>query len=389
MATVAATASQQVAHATISDGTAAPTTVAVPTHSGTMAVAQPKHIDFAVGAKAYKKRIMHQSLARGFAISVYVLIGLALVLAAGGVYVNKKYQGRALPFSYVGDISVGGLNEAQIKDTLDTRVANMHITFADGGLTRTVPISQFGVTIDTAAVASEVTHQKFSPFAYLNKHRYDVAVSVNERQVDGYVTMQINSMKTKSENAKLVIEKKKLKIVPETQGFRTNSQFVNDRIKVALSNMSDPYINVNLVTLKPAVYATDLEDDLARANALLSTMVAVQYGKTIIKPSYDEKLSWLQMSETPGANNINLSFSKSLIRQYVVAQANKFQASSGINSIVNAKDAVLTTQKGTVIDNIDEATDALVAALNSGKSLNQPLTSKVGTYNRLVSANAQ
>jgi hypothetical protein len=94
------------------------------------------------------------------------------------------------------------------------------------------------------------------------------------------------------------------------------------------------------------------------------------------------------MSETPGADNVNLSFSKAMIREYVIKQANKFQATSGVTS-ADADKAVATTQKGTVIDNIDAATDALATALNNGKPVTQMLTSKMGTYNKLVSAPAQ
>ena len=364
---------------TASTSSAAPATVGAGTTP-----AKKETLDFSKGAKAYKKRILKESLLHGFAISVYVLAGFTALLAAGGIYVNHKYAGRAIPFTYIGEISVGGLNEQQIKEALDLRVKEMQITFVDGGLTRTVPISQFAVTIDTAAVAHEATNEKFNPFAYLNKRRLEASVVVNERQVNGYIATTINPTKTQSENAKIVIEKKKLVIQPETQGFRTSPQFVNDRLKLALSTMSNPVINVNTVTLKPDVYATDLEDDLARANTLLNTTVALQYGKTTIKPSLDDKISWVQITETPGSNNVAISFSKPLIRQYVLAQAGKFQA-GGITANNAADSATLVTQKGTVIDNIDEATDGLVAALNNGTAVTQKLTSKMGTYNKLVS----
>ena len=380
-----ATAQPHSMHAsTMSVGTAP---VAAPAPVLTEAVpAEKKHIDFALGAKAYKRRVLREALLRGFAVSVYVLAGFACVLAAGGFYVNHKYSGRALPFTYVGDISIGGLGQDQIKSALDARASDMQITFIDGGLVRHVPASQFSAKFDTATIAQEATHRKFNPFAYLNKHRYEASVTINERQIDGYVTTTINSTKTASENAKLVIDKKKLKIMPETQGFRTNPQFVVDRIKVALATMANPVINVNMVSLKPDVYATDLEDDLARANTLLNSTVALQYGRTTIKPSYEDKLAWLQITETPNTDNVSVTFSKPLVRQYVIAQANKFQATLG-TAPAAADSVVLTTQKGTVIDNIDEATDGLVNALNSGKSLTQKLTSKIGTYNKLVSTN--
>jgi len=356
----------------------APTPVAVP---------QAKALDFTSGAKTYKRKILQQSVVRGLAISTCVLAIFIALAAAGGVYVNHKYSGRAIPFTYVGDVSIGGLSEQQIKEALDTRAAQIQVSFVDGGLVRTVPISQFSVQFDTAAVAYEATHAKFNPFAYLNKRRFEVAVTVNERQVNGYLTTTINPSKTASEDAHLVIDKKKLKIVPETQGFRTNPQFVNDRIKLALTTMTNPVVNVNQVALKPAVYATDLEDDLARANALVNTAVSLQYGKAVIKPTYEEKLSWLQITTVPGTTNVNVSFSKPLVRQYVLAQANKLQPSTRSTAGNAAEDMTLVTQKGAVIDNIDEATDAITAALNNGTSLTQALTSKQGTYNKLVSTN--
>lgn len=386
-ASTSVTTSQYVASSAISvEATTVPTAVSVPS----IANDAPKNIDFALGAKAHKKQIYKKSLARGLAISIAVVIAFAGVVAAGGLFVNKKYQNKSLPFSYIGELSIGGLTEAQIKEALDLKVSQMSITFVDGGLKRTVPLSQFAAKVDTAALANQATHTKFSPFSYLNKHRYEASVSLNERLVEGYVAMNINQTKTPSANAKLVIEKNKIKIQPETQGFRTNPQFVIDRIKSQLSNLSVSTVNVNLATIRPTVYATDLEDDLARANGLVNTPIALTYGKTTIKPTADEKMSWIQMNNAPGAEGtINISFNKSLIRQYVITQATKFQSATGAN-LANVNEAVLTTQKGTVINNIDEATDALALSLTNGSGVNYALNSKIGTYNRLVSsANSQ
>lgn len=374
----------------MSQGTAPSATPVVAPIATTSTATEPKKIDFATGAKAYKRKVITQSVTRALAISVYIMASIAILLAAAGFYINHKYAGRALPFSYVGALSVGGLSEAEVKKALDYRASQLNITLTDGGLVRKVPLDRFAITFDTSKVAYEATHRKFNPFAFLNQRRYDVPVTVNERQVDGYVTTVINSSKTASENAKLVVEKKKLKIQPETQGFRTNPQFVYDRIRVALTSLSYPNINVNTVTLKPDVYATDLENDLARANALLNNEVALQYGKTIIKPKYEDKLSWLVVDTRPGSNDVNLSFSPTLVRQYVITQANRFQATSTATPAgADTAQMIATTQKGTVIDNIDDATRGLVAALNSGKALNQPLTSKIGTYNKIITASAQ
>lgn len=355
-----------------------------PSHAIPSRPTAAKHFDFADGAKAYKHKIMQQSLLRGLFISVCVLAMFIALMTAGGVYVHYKYVGRAIPFTYVGNISIGGLNEQQIKAVLDKRANEITVSLVDGGLVRTVPASQFGATFDTAAVASEATHTKFNPFTYLNKRSFDVPVNVNERWLDGYITANVNTTKTAPQDAKLSIAKDGVKIIPEQLGFRTNVQFVHDRIKLALATMTTPVVNVNTVTLKPSVYSTDLEDDLARANTLVNTAVSLQYGRANIKPTLADKLSWLQIGEAPGTNNVTLGFSKTLIRQYVVDKANRLQAGDTTSA---ADNTTLVTERGQVIDNIDEATDAIVAALNNGTQLNQKLTSKQGTYNQLVSAN--
>lgn len=373
----------------ISNGTAQSAVPVVAAAVTTAPATEPKKLDFASGAKAYKRKVLSQSVTHALAICVYVLAGIILLAAAAGFYLNYKYSGRTLPFTYVGSMSIGGLSEQEVKKALDYHASQMTVTFTDGGLVRTVPLERFAVSFDTAKIAYDATHRKFNPFAYLNQRRFDVPVTVNERFVDGYVTTVINSTKTSSEDARLIIEKKKLKIMPETQGFRTQSQYVNDRLKIALSSMSSPNINVNTVTVKPDVYATDLEDDLARANTLLANDISLKYGGTIIKPKYEDKLSWLEIHEIPGSKDINLSFSPILVRQYVVNQANRFQASSTTPSAADGEQLVATTQKGMVIDNIDEATKGLVAALNNGQKITQPLTSKMGTYNKIITANSQ
>lgn len=343
-------------------------------------------VDFGAGAKAHRRSVLKHSALRGLVIGLYLVAMVTALAASAGVYINYKYKDRALPFTYIGEVSVGGLNEAEIKAALDDKLKTMQITFVDGGLERQVPISKFSAKVDTASVAYKATHTPFNPFAYLNKRQYEAEASLNERLVRGYIDTVINPGKTNSDDARLVIEKKKLKIFPETQGFRTNVQFVNDRIRNSLISLKAPVVNVNVSTIKPNVYATDLEDDLARANSMVNTNVALQYNGTILRPSLDDKLSWLEVSGVPGATNVQVSFSRALVRQYVVAQASKFQGWAGVTG-ADAKNAIAVTQKGTVIDNIDEATDGIIGSLTNMKPYTQKLSSKIGTYNRLVSSN--
>lgn len=358
---------------------------AVPTTTTNQPV---KQVDFKSGAKAYRKSRTFESLAHAFALSVYILIAFAILLAAGGVYVNKKYTGKALPFTYIGDISVGGLTQAEIKSALDTKVKAMQITFIDGGLTRTVPISKFAATVDTDAASKQAIVQKFNPFEYLGKRRYVAAVTINDRQLTGYTDLILNVGKTPSANAKIVADKNKLVIMHEVLGFKTNPQLMSDKIKVALSNINDPIIRLSNLNYKPQVYSTDLEDDLSRANTMVNSAIVIEYGRSVARPSLEQKMSWLQIAEIPGSDNVSLSFSKTLVRQYVLDLAKKYQGQTlDPAKVANPASVMAITQQGNVINNIDEATDEIVRSLNTAQPRTQKLTTETGTYNKLVTTN--
>lgn len=347
-----------------------------------------KSIDFKTGAKAFKKSRRLETAAHAFAIVVYILIAFALLVAAAGYLVNKKYAGKALPFTYIGDISVGGLTQPQIKSALDAQVETLQITLTDGGLSRTVPISKFAVTIDTESASKQAIQDKFNPFAFLSQRRLEPAVTINERQLAGYATMVLNTGKTTSENAKIVANKDKLSIQREVQGFKTNPQLLANRIKIGLASMSSPTIRLSNLSYRPTVYSTDLEDDLARASAMVNSPISIEYGRSTARPTLEQKVSWLQVSEIPGTSNVNLAFSKTLIRQYVLDLAKKYQGQTlDPNKVADQANIMAITQKGTVINNIDEATDAIVNALNNSQPLTQKLTTTTGTYNKLITTN--
>jgi hypothetical protein len=98
-------------------------------------------LDFAAGAKAYRKYRTRSGIFRGLKIAASISMVLVVIMGGFGYWLNHKYAGRALPFSYVGGMSVGGLTQTEIKQALDNRTKELKVTFIDGGLTRTVPES--------------------------------------------------------------------------------------------------------------------------------------------------------------------------------------------------------------------------------------------------------
>ena len=327
-------------------------------------------LDFAAGAKAYKKYRTRSGIFRGLKIAASISMVLVVVMGGFGYWLNHKYAGRALPFSYVGGMSVGGLRQAEIKQALDNRTKELKVTFLDGGLTRTVPASTFGATFDTEAASKQIIPD-FNPFAFLDRRSVEIPVTIKDYQVDGYMRINIHPGQTKPSDATIVKEKTKLAVKQQVLGFRSDPKFAAESIRRGLAGLESPVINVNAVTLKPTIAATDLNDDVARANKLLSTNVSIAYGYSMNVVTPAQKMSWMQF-DTSGGKDIQINFSRSLVRQFVVDLAKKYQKpvpvlTEAVASTESAAVAAPVTPRES-IDNIEQVTDAIVAGLNSGQA---------------------
>lgn len=327
-------------------------------------------VDFAARAKSYRRSQIKRKALKGVFIFGIVVMLMIAALGAVGYVLNERYAGRALPYTYVGDISIGGLTQPEIKAVLDARAEEIRVTLKEGGLTREVPVQAFGAQFDTQK-ASEQAITGFNPFRYLTKRAFAVSVTVNERYVDGYLRLHVANMQTDAENAEIVKSKKQLVIVPETYGFRTNTAYVTEQLNKQLVTLENPTVNLSAVTDRPAITQADLQDDIETARRLIATNVGVQAYKTVIRPSDDQKLSWLDIQQVPGTNQVQLQFSQAKVREYVFEIAKKYNTEAVAEQLTTNPDGTQTVQAGkagSVVANVDDVANALYKALSNQQS---------------------
>jgi hypothetical protein len=346
----------------------------------------PKQIDYMAGAKAFRKKRLLTGLYSTTVKALFIMAVFALIIMVAGLLINRKYQGRALPLTYVGDVAIGGMTPAQIKGTLDEHYGSMMVTFVDGGLVKKATIDQLGIKLDTAAVGQQAVPKRFNPFSFLNWQRYEVPVEINDRIVAGYMQTKFNSSKTKSEDAQIGIDKNKLKVFSELVGFQADNNNIVQQIKYALARADEPRINVNAVTVKPRVNALDLTDDFNRANAMLQTSITIKYGYTNIRPTLKQKMAWLELNQVPGSKYVDIDFSRGMIRTFILEEVKKIQSFQ--TAVDTTADAAGNDNKNVlVIENIDETADAVIASLKSTSALNQKLTIKQINSDNTIGAN--
>jgi len=342
-----------------------------------------KPIDFEQNARQFKRRLLAERWARRFSFTIYGLLSLAVILAVIGFYVDHIYRGRALPYSYVGPVSVGGLTKSQIETTLKQQESQMTISFVDGGLTTSVPVSKLGIDYNIQLLADQITHHSFNPFFYLSVHHFLASPNFTNNALAQFLNKYVNNTKTAPENAVIIKTKTGLAIKPELQGFQANAGYLSKAILSQSADLSSPIINVNVVSTNPVIYSADLTNQLSYGNSLLKNVVSIKYRNTIITPSIQDKLAWLAISQVPGTTTDSLTFTPALVRSYVLTQANKFQQHISPTS-AQLSGQTVSTYQGSVINNIDDVTNQIVQAMNNDTPVSATFTTSEHTYNTLT-----
>ena len=326
-------------------------------------------IKFASNAKIYKR----QELARRvYLVLLSVTVFLAVVIVAlGGIgfYLNSKYVGKALPFAKIGNLSVGGMDRQQITQLLNETSGNLTVTFSDGGLSWTEPVSTFNPKYDFNSAIDQTLAKRFNPYTFLTKTQVPVGVQVNERHVEGYLRQNITSMQTRSEDAYLMKGSDGVIVKPEVLGFSANAAHVTKKMNESLAQLSESNIRMNSVAVKPNIYTADLQSELAKANNLINNNVSVRYNGAVVYPSKKDKLSWLEITQVPGSPaSYNFDFSKSKIRDFVVALAVKYQKPVKVEQPDNKENPAGYSVPTVVINNVEQVTDQIYSGLKNNRS---------------------
>jgi hypothetical protein len=325
--------------------------------------------EFKARAKQFKRSQIKARLLKKLAIFGIFVAVVVVILAIIGLVLNNRYAGRALPYSYIGDISIGGLTEAEIKAVLDKKANKTVITLTEGGLTRYVKPIEFSAKFNTEQ-ASKDAMVGFNPFNYLTKREFNVPVSIEEKQVDGYIRLHVADKQTNAENADIIKQGKEIVIKPEVQGFRTSTTYVTKEIEKQLSLMKNPVVSLSAEYDRPDITSEDLKDDLKRASDLVNTDIALKVFNTKIAPKTEDKINWLSIKKVQNTNDVVIEFDQTKVREYVFGIAQKYNKQKVDETLAineQGQQYIKAGSKGQQVKDIDKIASEFYSALTSAK----------------------
>ncbi|MDO5672219.1 MAG: L,D-transpeptidase [Actinomycetaceae bacterium] len=237
--------------------------------------------------------------AAGIGLKVLVFVILPLMVLTAALYV-MQYWSRALPGTYVGNLSVAGLNQAELVSALEKESANTTVTinFPDGP--QTLDLGTLGLSIDAQASAKAVFADHRTVSNFLNPgsegHRF-LPILIDEAPIREKAAHTLTGMHGGKEpqNAQVYYEAsiQEFQVAPDIAGLGVTPSALFDAAKDAALQLSSTTVDLAFVELAPAITSADLGKVSQRANAMLHTDLAVQVGRHSKTPSTDQRASWI------------------------------------------------------------------------------------------------
>lgn len=325
--------------------------------------------DYQEAAASYKQSELFARIYNYLRIFAIFLAVIVAVLATIGIIINFFYANKALPFAKIGSVSVGGLNRSEISALLQERTKELNVVLIEGGLTRKVAVSEFNPDYDFTQAIDKSIAKRVNPYSFITSNNVSIEAAVNERQVDGYLRQNVTSSQARSQDATIEKTKDAVIIKPEITGFSASTKDVVATINKALTNLDNPVVRLNSVSVPPNIYSSDLKPELDKVNRLLATSLIINYANIKTTISSKQKLEWLTVSKKPGSPGYSFDFSKDSIRSYVIGLAEKYQRPVQINQPENLDNPAGYTVPTVVINNIEQVVDQIYHGLNNAQNI--------------------
>lgn len=254
-------------------------------------------------------------------LSLGVLLGLMVI-------VQLAYpRDRALPRAVLGTEEVGGWTIDDMAKLSKELYAKSTVEVEGGGKTMMArSLSTVGVAVDHDWVAKEAAGYplwaRFVPTSvfWLGKTVETVDTKIEQMKLDAFVADNQSSFVIAPENAKLVVDGARVKVVDEAKGARLSPEQFKRGVESARFVMGGPTVlDVKFTYSDPAIRASDLEPLGERANKIISKGVELSFEQTAVRSEGETLASWLmfEQAEAKSVEEVTIGINRDNLLQFV------------------------------------------------------------------------
>lgn len=294
-------------------------------------------------------------------------VAVPLALGGAGTAYAAHYQDRALPGSTVGGVSVGGMTRDQLTAAVRDRAADVTVEVTSGATTRTLDLTELGLTVDVDATVDTLLEANGSWSGYarslVSERAVDAVVVQDAAVTEAVASSLVEAADGVGRDAGVVRAEdgRSYVVTPAVPGSTVDPATFDDVVLAAARGLTSTTTSVRFVRTEPSVTTARATEVADAANAMIGTRIGVSDGDRILRPSAKRQASWVTVpvvDGVPGAPRVDIERVRAWVD--VVAQASAAEPTTGLRYV----DAAGTVRK-VVRHAVDGRTPDNAAALAS------------------------
>ncbi|MDR2748686.1 MAG: L,D-transpeptidase, partial [Bifidobacteriaceae bacterium] len=338
----------------------------------------------------------------------YILICAAslIIITTTFFSLNKYYEERALPGTYILGANVSGMDYEQIVDTIDSQFGKVDLNFSNSKFSSetNANINDLKLIYDAPTAAINVLGEnqsanpviRFLPVWHKNQN---VNYLIDGDKVNNFLMDKLAHGQKRFENANLVYNSNinDIEIVGGTSGLAIDENQTLYDIDANLNNGNlNAKINVAIAKREPKIKRDQAEIALADFNKLTakaSQFTADNHPAYIVTRSDIASIVGTKSDLQNGT--LTLSFSEKKVKDlinHIAAENVNYSGSNSIELVDNSGRSVKQLEKGVdgvEVKNVDDLTKKVAKSLNSNSAFNfhfvvGPAKAESGKFSKIV-----
>ncbi len=315
---------------------------------------------------------------------LFVAIAVIFITGAAGLF--WFYNNRALPNVTVGSLHVGNAAVDQIKQTVQ-QLSGSKLTFIDGNDTRTVPLSDLGVTVNVDATVNHVLQARRSSNPLKDVQLWQtqnvpLVFDNDPGKLKEFLQEHYPALFIDAKDAQLTYNtlSHKFVIQPGSDGRGFDLRSLEASLPNLAAQPHDIQLAVATAPVKPLIQEDGLTKAQEDANSRISLGVNFTMdGNVVFKALPDDIANWIHVVPDVISGTAHLEFDTAKIQQYITDTISPKLAKPAVDRKViidqksGAQNVISAGRDGFTIADADIIAGFIAKSLTDGKAIDQEI----------------
>jgi lipoprotein-anchoring transpeptidase ErfK/SrfK len=319
----------------------------------------------------------------------WFIFGGPILLALVGLtaFLFWDYHDRVLPNVYIGNVPVGNMAQAQLKQAVQNEVAQVKLTFKDGATSLTATAADVGVSVNIDATIKQAMLARRGPqwsqnLALWQAQTVPLVYNNDAGVLKDFIVQHFPQIYVDPQDAQLTFNATtdQYDIIPGVNG----KGFDIKKFEAALPNLArNPRpmtLAVSSVPVEPLIGERALKSVQGQANQLLKLPLQFLHnGKVAYAAQPADIASWIYFEPNTTAGTMSLQFDSAKVQQFLSAQVGGKVTNLPVDRKVvidkqsGAQHVLQEGRVGNQLQDIDKLTANVMDALSTNKPLSADL----------------